>query len=483
MNNKSKKTLRKSIKKMQRQVQKQKGITLVALVITIIILIILATVAINFAFGNNGLIQRAEDARDYYANDTSYTDESITNVESYLDEIINGVGSGNGGSGGDTLPADGSFSEEKGVNTPKLASNMQLVTFNSVDNTWVADETNSGYSYIDTSISGNENSSEWANAEVTVDGITSYFVWIPRFAYKINGTNDIDVKFINGTGKTTVDGIECKYASENPTADDYIVHPAFTDEEENGGWDSQLSGIWIGKYEASLANKADGSNIVTNSSTDGNILLSNNADKTVVTKPGYSSWRYITIGYMYTNALAYDTNLESHMLKNSEWGAVAYLTESKYGRNGTEIGFSDNRYITGGGEDNAYATTNQEQSSTGNVYGIYDLRGGANEYVAAYYNGSSSLSNGSSFASNGGDSTKYATAYIGTSASSTYKYGDATYETSGWHSDSAGFVDSRFPFFQRGGFYNNVASDTGVFYCVSGFGNASDNSFRLALAM
>ena len=80
---------------------KEQGITLVALVITIIILIILATVAINFAFGNNGLIQRAEDARDYYVNDTSYTDESITNVESYLNEIIGG--NGGSSSGGKTL--------------------------------------------------------------------------------------------------------------------------------------------------------------------------------------------------------------------------------------------------------------------------------------------------------------------------------------------------------------------------------------------
>ena len=100
------------LKKFQRMSQ-EKGITLVALVITIIILIILATVAINFAFGNNGLIQRAEDARDYYANDTSYTDESITNVESYLDEIINGVGSENGGSGEDGIP-EIPMSEAKG---------------------------------------------------------------------------------------------------------------------------------------------------------------------------------------------------------------------------------------------------------------------------------------------------------------------------------------------------------------------------------
>ena len=66
----------------------ERGITLVALVITIIILIILATVAISFAFGNNGLIGRSEDARDYYANDTKYTEEAIANVDAYLDQYV-----------------------------------------------------------------------------------------------------------------------------------------------------------------------------------------------------------------------------------------------------------------------------------------------------------------------------------------------------------------------------------------------------------
>ena len=67
---------------------KESGITLVALVVTIIIIIILATVAISFTFGNNGLIKRAEDARKYYTNDTKYTEGSIANVESYINSII-----------------------------------------------------------------------------------------------------------------------------------------------------------------------------------------------------------------------------------------------------------------------------------------------------------------------------------------------------------------------------------------------------------
>ena len=93
------KTLKENETKKMRKAEQ--GITLVALVITIIILIILATVAINFAFGNNGLINRAEQAKDFYSNDTQYTEEAVTNVESYLDDIIAGV---SGGDEEDTPP-------------------------------------------------------------------------------------------------------------------------------------------------------------------------------------------------------------------------------------------------------------------------------------------------------------------------------------------------------------------------------------------
>ena len=70
----------------------QRGITLVALVITIVVLIILATISISFAFGNNGLVNRAEQARDFYTNDTKYTEQSITNVDQYLKGVLTNAG-------------------------------------------------------------------------------------------------------------------------------------------------------------------------------------------------------------------------------------------------------------------------------------------------------------------------------------------------------------------------------------------------------
>ena len=70
----------------------QRGITLVALVITIVVLIILATISISFAFGNNGLVNSAEQARDFYANDTKYTEQSAKNVDTYLQQVLVNAG-------------------------------------------------------------------------------------------------------------------------------------------------------------------------------------------------------------------------------------------------------------------------------------------------------------------------------------------------------------------------------------------------------
>ena len=269
--------------------------------------------------------------------------------------------------------------------------------------------------------------------------------------------------------------------------DYFMVHPAFINDVESGGWDTELAGIWVGKYEASLANKADGSNI--DSSTAINILLSDqqHADKTIVAKPGYSSWRYIQIGNMYENARYYSTELESHMLKNSEWGAVAYLTESKYGRNGQEVTQNTNsNYYTGGGTGTEYIT-NAAQSSTGNVYGIYDLSGGALEYVAMYYNGTDistgALGHGSSFASINGESNQYATAYNNLTLSSVYRYGDATYETATWHSEYHLFIYSYAPYLRRGGKYDSTDAGIFNFGSTSGYTSSWDYSFRLALCV
>ena len=378
--------------------------------------------------------------------ETFYTDYGEEDKDTTSVEIV------------DVLIADGSWDDEKQVNRPVLKDNMEAVYWDEDGNEIRQSDEN-----FDKTKWYDYNKNKWANTVVTIDGVESYFVWIPRYEYKITYKNEAD---ISQGGTIAVRFID----TETTTADSgYIIHPAFIDDSknnyENGGWDEELPGIWVGKYETA---RSDSEGTTQGTST------------TIKVQPGVTSWRNTTIGDMYTYAKAYSTNLNSHMLKNSEWGAVAYLTESKYGRNGEKLTLNDNiNYITAG----AGISANPEQSSTGNETGIYDLSGGAYEYVAAYYNGSSSLSNGSSFASENGKSTKYATAYTGTSANIAYKLGDATYETNGWDDNAASFVNSDKMFFNRGGFIRN-GTTAGVFCYGGTLGNRIDgNSLRMCLSV
>ena len=70
------------VRKMKRYREKERGITLVALVITVIIIIILATVTINMAFGDNGLITQAQKAKDMTANSVVAEQEGMNSVMS-----------------------------------------------------------------------------------------------------------------------------------------------------------------------------------------------------------------------------------------------------------------------------------------------------------------------------------------------------------------------------------------------------------------
>ena len=497
------------------KVIKENAITLVALVITVIILIILAGVSLNLALGQNGIFVKSKEAVNKYKDSAQKEQNEMDNLYNTL-KTLDGNGDDDQMLGDDptTTITGGNYDESKGVNTPAIKSGegftMELVKYeakeNGTEGTWVPDTDGTSWSYNDGE--GDHKTSYWANAKVTIDNVDSYFVWIPRFAYKITYYKDanktpvgetdttptkygkIDVVFLQGTTDTYIDEQGQKQTAKRATADsvdsttDYIVHPAFTtDAGTGGGWKEELPGLWIGKYETSLYDKQTKQYVNIdneNYETEGDILLSDHPEKAIAVQPNMSSWRYCTIGKMYTNAKEYLTNLNSHMLKNSEWGAVVYLTHSKYGRNGNEISINnDSNFTTSVGGDLA--------STTGNVYGIYDLRGGAYEYVAAYYNDSEKLSTyGSTFANTSGRSNEYATVYekdVNEEANA-YKKGDATYETSGWNSNKAYFVDSDDPFFLRGGYFSERYSISGMFDYLSDSGNVNKyNSFRLSLAV
>ena len=248
----------------------------------------------------------------------------------------------------------------------------------------------------------NYDEQKWANA-INSDG--SYFVWIPRYAYRIiyysNENYSNIIGFCDGRGliKINDDGSFTRISKNNTgireTSNHYIVAPAFSKDTasgyRNGGWSKDLSGIWVAKYEMSM--ETNGIHTDTINIDVGNITINDNIK--AVSKPAVSSWRNISINNCYLNSFYYDRNRDSHLMKSSEWGAIAYLSYSKYGTNGRSIQCNTNsNYLTGGSTTiTSVYLSNKGQSSNGNETGVYDLVGGAWEYIAAYIdNGYTGLS-------------------------------------------------------------------------------------------
>ncbi len=145
--------------------------------------------------------------------------------------------------------------------------------------------------------------------------------------------------------------------------------------------------------------------------------------------------------------------MDSHMIKNTEWGTVAYLQHSIYGSAGNVRINNNSAYITGydavneptAGHNvyNQYESTkfgvdgtntvnyknpsSQVASTTGNYTGIYDMSGGAWEYVMGVMGNTSAGSSGL-----GTDiDEKYYDSYNANSTENVFKYrilGDATAE-------------------------------------------------------
>ena len=449
-------------KKLKSQtVSKISGITLIALVVTIVVLLILAGITISLVFSENGIIAKAKEAAEKTNQAAINEQEQMNGLGTTIENMLNGTG----GSGEETtppeptLPSDGSYSEEKGVNTPNLEEGMTAIKWDEAKNDWI-ETTGSDQEWYDYT------AKKWANAK-TSDG--SMWVWIPRYAYSItsgyhsSSAGNIDVEFMKGLTNETSTG---RKSFNNASGQGkWNIHPAFN-------YGQTVSGIWVAKFEAS------------------------NSGGKIKVEPGVQSWRSITVNDIYTNCLNYNKTLNSHMMKNDEWGAVAYLSKSKYGKNAEVDINDDSSYYTGGGSGNAYVN-NVGQSTTGTVHGVYDMSGGAYEYVAAYVNnGNSSLSNGESLVNGDAKTKNVYSKGSSDDRDSNYsansgKYGDAVYETSvngnssnsSWYGDDSYFPDTNSPFFLRGAFYG-AGTSGGVFYFDYEDGNSFNTySFRPVLVV
>ena len=376
--------------------------------------------------------------------------------------------------------------------------------------------------------------------EISEDNIESYFVWIPKYSYQLwdlgnysgltsisDKTQEIKIKFgtsntsDNVTGECTTpmkDNQGIAGTSGNCKVGDYMTHPAFL------AFDT--TGLWVGKFEIGYDGATSTAAAQVNSVDTSKIII----------KPNVYSWRNITVGNMFKNSYDYQRNLDSHMMKNTEWGSVAYLQHSKYGSQasvrinnnkafitgyaGTEeptlgcsgLSISGNRMeSTTLGVDGTYSVNylNNKSivaSTTNNYSGIYDMSGGAWEYVMGYTTRATTVGGSSGITSlysnffTDSIYSKYWDRYTSTSYTNYNNriLGDAIGEMgpfgsekdpdngtryrSSWYKDYANFYNSSNIWFAHGGHWNSGTA-AGVFAFSCDSGNTDANiSYRVVLA-
>jgi hypothetical protein len=276
--------------------------------------------------------------------------------------------------------------------------------------------------------------------------------------------------------------------SVNDSNGTWTNHPAFWWDNDSDGireTGEELPGMWVAKFEPKalegLDNTEAGDSVTT---------------KTVRVIPGVQPWRFTTIGNSFNVLRGTETNsiyvwgidskdIDTHMMKNTEWGAVVYLSKSSLGKENEVVRNRIDPFATGGGVDSSYVS-NLDQSTTGTIYGIYDMAAGAFDMVAAYVdNGDGDLTCYGSDLINA--DAKYKDAYTvtndtidGNYANAINKKGDALYETSGTHTDSTSwFSDCSYmpygyrPWFIRGGIYSYSCAGIFEFNNYAGYARTS----------
>ena len=248
---------------------RQKGITLIALVVTIVVLIILATVSILAVFGDNGIIARAQTAKDTHEKGKADETNTLDDYASYIGNYLDGKGGGSGG-GSDTPtnPTAGTT-----VTKPGTWTSSQVTPI--ADGNGGTVPLPNGFYYVGGDISTGLVISDKQGDTMTASGLDmgNQFVWIPVASEADLTRTDFDTT----TGKPTTE-IDTCYTE--PYSRGYS-----TEASEYNTMRAQVlkyGGFYIGRYEAGINSTTLRTKVTTN--------------QTVVCKKGVAPYNYVPWG-------------------------------------------------------------------------------------------------------------------------------------------------------------------------------------------
>ena len=355
---------------LKREIRRQKGITLIALIITIVILIILATISINIIFGDEGLIKRAEQAKELHEQGASDEEKMLNDVDEYL-----------------TSKLEGTSEEETEIKTVKEARDKEI-EFKSKK--VLKDEVGNNVT-IPAGFKVAKDSEDTVQGGVVIEDVSastdekvqgSQFVWIPVGEFIKDDKSTVEIVLGRYTFSGTMELANPAYTEENPesykneeiTYDsdhlyEYLVHRDGVNDTGEEGLNATAyelekwiisaknnNGYYIGRYEASYANGAE---------SEENVGDYNNCKSASKISKGFSSdnmkyisgnlWTHIT--QLNASKVAINTYADSNSIKSDLINSYAWDTAICFIMEATGIDYMNNK------------TVNTELGNTGNLGG------------------------------------------------------------------------------------------------------------------
>ena len=352
--------------------KQERGITLIALVVTIVVLLILAGVSISLVLNNNGVIGKAKDARNQYAEAQTNYEKQLNEVSDWIDTK---VGETTGGS--DYDPTSDGVTIPAGFYYVGGTKDSGLVISDSAEDK----ERYKGQKNVGTDLIGNQ------------------FVWIPV-------DNIVDYKRIAYSDNVATGLIDTATNSEkikHNSSEEYYFTEALPEDEKLSV--EQYKGYYIGRYEAGDEESTKNKTLRASGESTSN---------KVTVKAGQAPYNYIkqteakrlaeefSTEHGYTNvksklmsSYAWDTSIAFIEKKNSNYGSSSIQGNYKNVPTFNYTGIADteknkktkvngtatliptgqtsavNNIYDMGGNVNEWTTENSS-----NQYGIYTLRGG-----------------------------------------------------------------------------------------------------------
>ena len=378
----------------------QDGITLVALVVTIIVLLILAGVTISLALGDNGIIGKAQEASNMYANASKDEKKSLNDLSDEISRLSR-RGDDEGGSGGGESQSGTPTGMKNAANNEtiyKTESATGTVTpLSTTGTTTVKDNKNNEIKVPKNFGIAYDSGDNVSDGVVIEDTSHNQYVWIPvgTITNSSGESKTIDLIRSNFNGTTTSNAetvINSYYYEYNATSGSSYGNTKAKNISEFVSSANSNKGYYLARYEAGINASQDqynyaGCSSFSSSMTygDSSKMIAKDGSIKPLSKAGVGVWNAVTqieaatiCQAMYTKT---SNGVESDLINSFAWDtAIDYIQKCGAASNSSSYATTSGKSTDTSNPQTTGTNTLLATSSTDQQCKIFDMAGNCREW-------------------------------------------------------------------------------------------------------